>query len=432
MCAQGGYAPFEDATWDAEPNVQPTRSVPDRPCRARARMVWGREMQNVLVTFGTRPEAIKMAPVIDALRAQPKRFRTHVCTTGQHREMVDQVLKIFDLEPDADLDLMRPNQTPAQVTARVLEKMTDTIRDTQADVVVVQGDTTTAMATALAAFYLQIPVAHIEAGLRSGRMDAPFPEEMNRVVIDSFATHCFPPTPAAAENLRDQSIESPLVTGNTTIDALLRLRLRLPQLELPIREVVGDAGRLVLVTAHRRESFGEPLRNVFTALQSLAEAHPDVTFVYPVHPNPNVEGPAREMLTASNLKLIAPVDYAELAWLLDRSELVLSDSGGLQEEAPTLGKPILVLRDVTERQELIDAGGGILVGTDTRRIVAEATRLLGDADARAELGKLRFLFGDGCASERISLALAGERVEPWIPGLAPPPELHPAHASVAE
>ncbi len=394
-------------------------------------MVWGRPMQNVLVTFGTRPEAIKMAPVIDALRAQPGRFRTHVCTTGQHREMVDQVLSLFGLQPDADLDLMQRDQTPAQVTARVLETMTGTIRDAQADVVVVQGDTTTAMASAMAAFYLQVPVAHVEAGLRSGRMDAPFPEEMNRVVIDSFATHCFPPTPAAAANLRAQGIVDPLVTGNTTIDALLRLRLRLPELDLPVRDRIGEPERLVLVTAHRRESFGEPLRNVFVALQALAEAHPDVTFVYPVHPNPNVEGPAHEMLTAPNLTLVAPVHFAELVWLMDRCELVLSDSGGLQEEAPTLGKPILVLRDVTERQELIDAGGGLLVGTDTDRIREEATRLLEDADARAEMGRHRFLFGDGCAGERISLALAGETVDPWVPGLAPPPTLHPANAGAA-
>ncbi len=374
-------------------------------------------MQNVVVTFGTRPEAIKMASVVGGLRERPQDFRTRVCVTGQHREMLDQVLARFELEPDIDLDLMRPGQTPAQVTARVLEAMTTTLQDEQADLVIVQGDTTTAMATALAAFYLEIPVAHVEAGLRSGRLDAPFPEEMNRIVIDSFAQWVFPPTADAAENLSREGVapERSVITGNTAIDALLDLQGRLSEFELPAREQLADVGRLVLVTAHRRESFGEPLRRVFGALQSIAAAHPDVTFVYPVHPNPKVLAPARELLKAPNIILMPPVDYAELVWLLDRAELVLTDSGGLQEEAPTLGTPLLVLRDVTERPAFLGAGAGLLVGTDPERIERETTRLLTDAAAHAAMGRPRLLYGDGKAGTRIAAALAGETVEDFAP-----------------
>jgi len=376
-------------------------------------------LQTVLVTFGTRPEAIKMAPLVAALRARPDDFRCLVCVTAQHREMLDQVLARFGLKPDIDLDLMRPGQRLSELAARVLTSMTRVIEETEADRVVVQGDTTTAMASALAAFHLEIPVAHVEAGLRSGRMDAPFPEEMNRVVIDALAADLFPPTPGAAVNLAAAGADPAriLVTGNTAIDALLGLRARLDDLDLPVRDAFGDVDRLVLITAHRRESFGAPLRSVFRALQGVAETHPDVTFVYPVHPNPNVVAPAGELLTAPNLKKIDPVDYAELTWLLDRSELVISDSGGIQEEAPTLGRPLLVLREVTERPELVAAGAGILVGTDEARIRSEATHLLNDAQARAALGKPRFLFGDGRASARIAARLAGEDVTAWAPAV---------------
>ncbi len=377
-------------------------------------------MQTVLVTFGTRPEAIKLVPVVKALRVRPADFRCVVCATAQHRDMLDQVLARFDLEPDIDLDLMRPGQSLAGVTGRVLESMTRVLAETQADRVVVQGDTTTAMATALAAFYAEIPVAHVEAGLRSGRMDAPFPEEMNRVLIDRLAAGLYPPTAGAAAHLAHEGIppERMLVTGNTAVDALLWLRERLPELAIPIRDALGDVGRLVLVTAHRRESFGAPLRDVFGALEDLAASHPDVTFVYPVHPNPAVLGPARSVLQAPNIKLVDPVDYAELVWLLDRCELAISDSGGIQEEAPTLGKPLLVLREVTERPELIDAGAGLLVGTDRARIQHEGARLLDDESARHEMGVPRFLFGDGHAAERIAAHLAGETVAPWTPAPA--------------
>jgi UDP-N-acetylglucosamine 2-epimerase (non-hydrolysing) len=372
-------------------------------------------MQTVLVTFGTRPEAIKMAPVVAALRARPADFRCVVCVTAQHRDMLDQVLGRFDLVPDIDLDLMRPGQKLSDLTARVLTSMTRVIEETGADRVVVQGDTTTAMAGALAAFHLEVPVAHVEAGLRSGRMDAPFPEEMNRVVIDSLAADLFPPTAGAAANLLNAGADLArvLITGNTAIDALLSVQARMQDLDVPVREQLGPVERLVLITAHRRESFGAPLRSVFAALQRLATTHPDVTFVYPVHPNPQVLGPAHELLSAPNLKLIEPVDYAELTWLLEKSELVISDSGGLQEEAPTLGRPLLVLREVTERQELIDAGGGLLVGTDEALIVEQAIQLLADPAARATMGRQRFLFGDGKASERIAAQLAGDAVTPW-------------------
>jgi UDP-N-acetylglucosamine 2-epimerase len=377
-------------------------------------------MQTVVVTFGTRPEAIKMAPVVEALRARPTDFRCVVCVTGQHRDMLDQVLRRFDLTPDVDLDIMRPGQHPSAVTARVLEAMGEVLADTAADCVVVQGDTTTAMATALCAFHLHVPVAHVEAGLRSGRMDAPFPEEMNRVVIDRLADRLYPPTPGAADHLAAEGVAAKrcLVTGNTAIDALLGLRARLDGMDLPVRERLGHVERLVLVTAHRRESFGRPLEGVFDALAELAASHPDVTFVYPVHPNPAVRGPARARLTSSNVELLEPVDYAELVWLLDRCELAISDSGGIQEEAPTLGRPLLVLRDVTERPELIAAGAGRLVGTDRARIVREARRLLDDPAARAARAAPRQLFGDGAAAGRIAAHLAGEAPAPWSPAPA--------------
>lgn len=374
-------------------------------------------MKTVVVTFGTRPEAIKMAPIVDALRARPDDFRCVVCVTGQHRGMLDQVLDLFGIAPDVDLDLMQPGQTLNSLTSRVLERMGGVLEEVGADEVVVQGDTTTAMAAGLSAFHLGVPIAHVEAGLRSGRMDSPFPEEMNRVVIDRLATHLYPPTPSAAGFLAAEGVpaERTLVTGNTSIDALLGLRTRLGELDLPVRRRFADAERLVLITCHRRESFGAPIREVFRALQAAAEAHPDVSFVYPVHLNPQVQEPAHELLTAPNLALIDPVHYGELVWLLDKCELVISDSGGLQEEAPTLGRPLLVLREVTERPEVAEAGAGILVGTDGERILAETTRLLGDADARSTMGRPRFLFGDGHAAERIAAHLAGEAIAGWTP-----------------
>jgi UDP-N-acetylglucosamine 2-epimerase len=381
-------------------------------------------LKHVLVVFGTRPEAIKMAPVVAALRARDEEFRTTVCVTAQHREMLDQVLSLFGIVPEVDLDLMRSGQSLAEVTSRVLTGIDEVLLERRPDVVLVHGDTTTTLAGALAAFYRQIPVGHVEAGLRSGRLDAPFPEEMNRIVADRVGTWFFAPTPGAAENLkREGADESALtVTGNTAIDALLHVRSRLPQIDVPVRRVVGEPKRLVLVTAHRREAFGKPFADVCAALQAIALARPDVTFVYPVHLNPQVRGPAKERLNAPNVLLMDPVDYGSLVWLLDRSEFVLTDSGGLQEEAPALGKPVLVLRDVTERPELIAAGAGVLVGTKPERIQAEATRLLDDAAHRAAVSRPRALFGDGRAAVRIAARLAGEAVRPW----APAPDAAPA------
>jgi UDP-N-acetylglucosamine 2-epimerase (hydrolysing) len=386
-------------------------------------------VKHVLVVFGTRPEAIKMAPVVAALRARDDDFRTTVCVTAQHREMLDQVLALFGIVPEIDLDLMRSGQSLADVTSRVLTGLDAVLGERRPDAVLVHGDTTTTLAGALAAFYRQIPVGHVEAGLRSGRLDAPFPEEMNRIVADRVTTWFFAPTPGALENLRREGTDEAAVTvtGNTAIDALLHVRSRLPQIDVPVRRVVGDPKRLVLVTAHRREAFGKPFADVCSAIQALALAHPDVTFVYPVHLNPQVRGPARERLSAPNVMLLEPVDYASLVWLLDRCEFVLTDSGGIQEEGPALGKFVLVLRDVTERPELIAAGAGALVGTKPERIQAEATRLLEDPAHRASVSRPRSIFGDGRAAVRIAARLAGEAVRPWTPA----PDAAPSGAAFA-
>ncbi len=378
-------------------------------------------MRTVLVAFGTRPEAIKMAPLVRALRARADAVRTLVVTTAQHRQMLDQVLARFELACDLDLDLMRPGQSPAEVAARVLAEVPRVLSAHAVDAVVVQGDTTTAMATALAAFLHQVPVAHVEAGLRSGRLDAPFPEELNRIVIDRLSRWAYPPTPGAAAHLAREGRDpgQVLVTGNTAIDALLWMRGRLPDLDLPVARHLGGAARLVLVTAHRRESFGAPLEGLCRALERLARGHPEVTFVYPVHPNPQVLGPVHALLSAPNIVRIAPVDYAEMVWLLLRAELIMSDSGGVQEEAPTLGRPLLVLREVTERPEVVQAGAALLVGTDPVRIEREAARLLADPEARRPFRVPRPLFGDGRAAERITAHLLGEPVEPWRPGPGP-------------
>jgi UDP-N-acetylglucosamine 2-epimerase len=384
--------------------------------------VEARSLKHVLVVFGTRPEAIKMAPVVAALRARSDVLRTTVCVTAQHREMLDQVLSLFGIVPEVDLGLMKPGQGLSDLAAAVLTHMDDVLAERQPDIVLVHGDTTTAMATALAAFHRQIPVGHVEAGLRSGRMDAPFPEEMNRVVIDRVASHLFAPTPLALQNLLREGVDERAitVTGNTAIDALLHVRGRLASLDIPVKALVGDPARLVLITAHRREAFGKPFADVCSAIDAVATAHPDVQFVYPVHLNPQVKGPARERLTASNVQLIDPVDYASLVWLLDRCEMVLTDSGGIQEEAPALGKPVLVLRDVTERPELVEAGGGMLVGTNPARIAAEAHRLIDDPAHRSAVGRPRSLFGDGRAGVRIVARLAGEAVRPWSPSVEAP------------
>jgi UDP-N-acetylglucosamine 2-epimerase (hydrolysing) len=387
-------------------------------------------VKHVLVVFGTRPEAIKMAPVVGALKGRPE-MRTTVCVTGQHREMLDQVLSLFGIVPEVDLGVMKSGQSLADLTCAVLSGVDRVLAERQPDAVIVHGDTTTAMAAALAAFYRQIPVGHVEAGLRSGRMDAPFPEEMDRVVVDRLATHLFAPTPGARENLLREGLDerAVTVTGNTAIDALLQVRHRVAGMDVPVKALLpSGAKRLVLVTAHRREAFGKPFADVCAALQAVATSHPDVVFVYPVHLNPQVKAPARERLTAPNVLLLDPVDYASLVWLLDRCEMVLTDSGGIQEEAPALGKPVLVLRDVTERPELVEAGAGVLVGTHPQKIEAEASRLLDDPAHRAAMGRPRALFGDGRAALRVAARLAGEAVVPWRPA----PDAVPAGAAVPE
>lgn len=366
-------------------------------------------MKRILVTYGTRPEAIKMAPVVEALRARPDRFAVRVCVTAQHRGLLDQVHALFGLTPDVDLDLMRPGQTPAELTARALTALDGVLTREHPQVVLVHGDTTTALAAALAAFYRQIPVGHVEAGLRSGRLDAPFPEELHRIVIDRLARRLWAPTRRAAANLAREGIPASWVriTGNTGVDALRLARRRLERVALSVPGVVAPGQRLALVTIHRRESFGAPLRDALRGIAALAARHPDVAFVLPVHPNPEVEGPVREALRGPNVRLIPPVDYGDLVWLLERADLVLTDSGGVQEEAATLGRPLLVLREVTERPEILEAGAGLLTGTHAERIEAEGDRLLGDAGARAAFAP-RDLFGDGHAAERIAADLAGE------------------------
>lgn len=362
----------------------------------------------VLALYGTRPEAIKMAPVIAALRALPDRFETIVCTTAQHREMVDQVQEVFQLRPDVDLDLMRPNQGLNQLMGRSFPALDEVLAERSPDWVLVQGDTTTAAVGAIAAFHRQIRVGHVEAGLRTGDLWRPFPEEANRRLIDVVADLLFAPTELGARNLLAEGVpaERVLVTGNTIVDALQHVASMLPP---------PDPQPRVLVTVHRRESFGAGIRNVFGALRELAGRFTDVHWVLPLHPNPNLRPAAEELLTGlPNLEVCAPLPYLELIRLLHASRLVLTDSGGIQEEAPTFGVPVLVLRETTERPEGISAGVAMLVGTDREVIVREASRLLADDGARAAMAKPANPYGDGRAANRIVSALARDPVTPFI------------------
>jgi len=373
-------------------------------------------MTKVLVAFGTRPEAIKLAPVIHRLAADPARFRTHVCVTAQHREMLDQVLSFFSIRPDRDLALMRPDQTLPALTAAALTAMAGVLAAERPDLVMVQGDTTTTMATALAAFYARIPIAHVEAGLRTGDRFAPFPEEVNRRVTSLVADWHFAPTARARDALLAEGVapERIHVTGNTVVDALLAARARLATAGVPspaLAALGGDARPVVLVTAHRRESFGAGLRDVCLAVRDLVERNADLVAVFPVHLNPRVRAAVEEALGAvatrnPRLVLTEPVGYPDLVWLLDRCRLVLTDSGGIQEEAPTFRKPVLVMREVTERPEGVAAGVARVVGTDRARIVAETERLLRDPAAYAAMAAAENPYGDGRAAERIVDALA--------------------------
>lgn len=380
----------------------------------------------ILVVFGTRPEAIKMAPLVKALERRPDVFDAEVCVTAQHRAMLDQVLATFQLTPDYDLDVMREAQPLADVTSRILLGLRDVIRVSAPDWVLVQGDTTTAFAAALAAFYEKKLVGHVEAGLRTRRKHSPWPEETNRQLVGALADLHFAPTSRARQNLLLEHVSprSIVVTGNTVVDALLTVAERgrtVHREALAARFPFLDPGKkMILVTGHRRESFGEAFREMCHALVELVSRRPDVQLVYPVHLNPNVQEPVHAILGSAppdaraRIHLIAPVDYAPFVYLMDKSTFIVTDSGGVQEEAPSLGKPVLVTRNDTERPEAVDAGTARIVGTSRKRIVAEALRLLEDPRAFERMSRAHNPYGDGHASERIVAALlarAGETVD---------------------
>jgi UDP-N-acetylglucosamine 2-epimerase (non-hydrolysing) len=361
-------------------------------------------MYQVLVVFGTRPEAIKLCPVVLNLRSRPS-FQVTICVTAQHRALLDQVLGAFQIVPDFDLDLMLPNQTLSQSTSRILAGLEPVLSDTRPDIVLVQGDTTTTLCGALAAFYRRVPVGHVEAGLRTWDRWRPFPEEMNRLLTTHLATLHFAATQWAARNLESEGVSPDriAVTGNSGIDAVLYVRDRLENGSLRGREwpQLDPAKKLIVVTAHRRESFGAGFQRICAALAQLA-ARDDVQIVYPVHPNPNVEGPVRQRLAGlHNVYLVEPLEYVPFVDLMRRACLLITDSGGVQEEGPSLGKPILVLREKTERPEAVEAGTVKLVGTDPERILAEAGRLLDDPAEYQRMARIHNPYGDGRASQRI-------------------------------
>jgi UDP-N-acetylglucosamine 2-epimerase len=376
-------------------------------------------MRRILLVFGTRPEAIKMAPLVQVLRAHPD-AKAITCITAQHRQMLDQVLDWFGIVPDHDLDLMKPNQTLSGLTARALEGVSSVIESIQPDVVLVQGDTTTAMTAAMSAFYQRIPVGHVEAGLRTGDIYNPFPEEANRRLISTLATYHFAPTDTARRALLTENTEPEhiYVTGNTVIDALEWTVARQHNLDpgIPL-DIPGE--RLILVTAHRRESFGSDFESICHALRLITEHNPDVRLIYPVHLNPNVQEPVRRILgSVDRIHLIDPLSYPDTAHLMARSTLVITDSGGIQEEAPALGKPVLVMRKTTERPEAVDAGTAKLVGTDTNAIVSAANELLQDPTAYAAMANAVSPYGDGHAAERIVEILLGAGSSPPVDLLA--------------
>lgn len=363
----------------------------------------------VICIFGTRPEAIKMAPVVAELRRRSDSFTPSVCVTAQHREMLDDVLDLFDIVADHDLDVMQDAQTPGYVAASVLKRLETILEAERPDWILVQGDTTTTMAAALSGFYNRVKVGHIEAGLRTRRRWQPFPEEINRRMATVVTDLHFAPTQRARDNLLSEGVpeQDVIVTGNTVIDALLDITSRpFDWTRSALSQIADSANRTILLTAHRRESFGEPIRNICRAAREIALGHDDIQIVYPVHPNPNViEAAHAELDGVPNVHLIDPLDYLTLAHLMKRSYLILTDSGGIQEEAPSLGVPVLVLRDVTERPEAVDAGAARLVGTDTDIIVKEATRLLDSREEYSRMANVDNPFGDGHASRRIALAL---------------------------
>ena len=377
-------------------------------------------MKRVMLVFGTRPEAIKMCPLVKEFQKHPDEFNTIVCVTGQHREMLDQVLKVFGVVPDYDLDIMRQGQDLYDVTSKVLVGMRDVLKEACPDVVLVHGDTTTSTATALAAFYQRIPVGHVEAGLRTRNIYSPWPEEINRQITSRIATYNFAPTPLSRRNLLEEAVDENkiIVTGNTVIDALRLVVDRIHsdsglgrELEDRILEHGYDTSRLatrrlVLITGHRRENFGEGFISICDSIRDLGTKYKDVDFVYPMHLNPNVRKPIHQVFGEDlhglgNIFFIEPLEYLEFVYLMERSAVVLTDSGGIQEEAPGLGKPVLVMRDTTERPEALEAGTVKLVGTDYGKIVGEVSLLLDDKEAYEKMARSANPYGDGKACERI-------------------------------
>lgn len=389
-------------------------------------------MKTIMLVFGTRPEAIKMCPLVKEFQKYTDKFNTVVCVTGQHREMLDQVLSIFGVKPDYDLNIMKQGQDLTDVTARVLTGMRDVFKECKPDVVLVHGDTTTSTAAAIAAFYQQIPVGHVEAGLRTHNIYSPWPEEMNRQITGRIATYNFSPTPLSEKNLIEEKIQGKIyVTGNTVIDALHMVVEKLKgdkALAAKQTEKLATAGyditrlkngkRLVLITGHRRENFGTGFIHMVTAIRDLKSKYPDVDFVYPMHLNPNVRKPIHEVFgdnlsNLGNMFFIEPLEYLEFVYLMEKSAIVLTDSGGIQEEAPGLGKPVLVMRDTTERPEALSSGTVHLVGTDYNRIVDEVSTLLDNADAYNKMSKAVNPYGDGYACRRIIEVLVGKETDTY-------------------
>lgn len=384
-------------------------------------------MKRVLLIFGTRPEAIKMAPLVKVLQQHPKQFQTMVCVTGQHREMLDQVLQLFDIRPDYDLNIMKEGQDLYEVTANVLVGLKKVLVETKADIVLVHGDTTTSTAAALAAFYKQIPVGHVEAGLRTYNIYSPFPEEMNRQLTSKIATYNFAPTLLSKQNLLSEGISEDKisVTGNTVIDALhlivdkiktendtsqnIRNSLKIKGYDV---KRLDSGKKLILITGHRRENFGDGFIDICKAIKTLSLSYPDIDFVYPMHLNPNVRNPINKVFgenALANMFFIEPLDYVSFVYLMEKCTIVLTDSGGIQEEAPSLGKPVLVMRTITERPEALKAGTVKLVGTDYKKIVYEVSDLLDNESSYTKMSHTANPYGDGLASERIlNILLSGK------------------------
>ena len=386
-------------------------------------------MKRIMLVFGTRPEAIKMCPLVKELQKRPGEFETIVCVTGQHREMLDQVLQIFDVRPNYDLNIMKQGQDLTDVTSRILVGLRDVLKECRPDVVLVHGDTTTSTAGALAAFYAQIPVGHVEAGLRTHNIYSPWPEEINRQITGRIATFNFSPTPLSEKNLKEEKVHGEIfVTGNTVIDALHLVVEKLknnPILAQEQARILTTAGydvsrlaggkKLVLITGHRRENFGEGFLHRLTAMKDLSHHYPEVDFVYPMHLNPNVRLSVHQVFgdvpNLPNFFFIEPLQYLEFVYLMSQSSIVLTDSGGIQEEAPGLGKPVLVMRDTTERPEALSAGTVRLVGTNYDRIVQELSRLLDSESAYTQMSHAVNPYGDGQACRRIADVLAGRKTD---------------------